>query len=214
MKGLLRNNFYSMSTNLQLSFFVAFVLIFFPMIISEKSIISVILAVQSCIFIVNIGTALNTDTTSKWSNFEITLPVKRNDIITARYISFLLLILCGILMSAITSILTVVVFKTVSINTIIFGFTFGISLSLLTASFMYPIMLKIGTEKNELIILICAAIAATLFRILLRFMTPFLPDNLIMNQNSLGGIILTVASMVVFILSYFVSRLIYQRKEL
>ena len=132
-----------------------------------------VLAMQSFMFVANIGTALNTDVTSKWSNFEITLPVRRVDIVKARYLSFLILILCGVFMSALTSFLTVFVFKKLSADALIFGLSFGVSLSLLTSSFMYPIMLKIGTEKNEIIIFACAGIAAVLFLVVLRLAAPF-----------------------------------------
>lgn len=214
MKGLLRNNFYSMGTNLQVSFGISLILVFIPLLIGEDSIVSMVLAVQSFVFIANVGTALNTDITSKWSSFEITLPVKRKDIIKARYISFLVLIFCGIIMSALTSFLTVFVFKTLSADTIIFGFAFGVSLSLLTSAFMYPVMLKIGTEKNELIIFICAGIATALFLMVIRITAPFVSDNFIISKKSLIGIIFASFSLALFMLSYFVSLTIYKRKEL
>ena len=95
-----------MGANLQLAFGISFVLVFIPLVSGEESIVSMVLAMQSFMFIANSGTALNTDVTSKWSNFEITLPVTRGDIVKARYISFLILILCGVFMSAFTSFLT------------------------------------------------------------------------------------------------------------
>lgn len=214
MKGLLRNNFYSMGTNLQLSFVISFVLIFIPLVLGEENIVPMVLSMQSFMFIANIGTALNTDITTKWSNFEITLPIKRKDIIKARYTSFLMLIMCGVFMSAVTSFLTAIVFETFTIDALIFGFAFGVSLSLLTSSFMYPIMLKFGTEKNEIIIFICAGIATALFLIVLKITAPFVSDNFIMNGKSLIGIIFTLVSIGVFILSYFVSLTMYKRKEL
>lgn len=214
MKGLLRNNFYSMGSNLQLSFGIAFVLIFVPLFIGEDNIVAMVLGMQSFMFIANIGTTLNTDITSKWSNFEITLPVKRNDIIAARYISFLVLILCGVVMSGFTSFLTVMIFEKMSIDIIIYGFAFGVSISLITSALMYPIMLKIGTEKNEMIIFICAGIAVALFLSVLRIAAPFVPRDIGISGRSVVGIISVVVSIVVFVLSYFVSRGMYQRKEL
>lgn len=214
MKGLLRNNFYSMGTNIQLSFVISLVLLFVPLVIGEENIIPMVLAMQSFMFIANIGTALNTDITTKWSNFEITLPIKRKDIINARYTSFLMLILCGVFMSVLTSVLCIFVFKTFSIDAIIFGLVFGISLSLLTSSIMYPIMLKIGTEKNEIIIFISAGIAVALFLIVLKISAPFVSDSFIINRKSLIGIIFTLFSVMVFIISYFVSLTMYKRKEL
>ncbi len=214
MKGLLRNNFYSMGANLQLAFGISFVLVFIPLVSGEESIVSMVLAMQSFMFIANSGTALNTDVTSKWSNFEITLPVTRGDSVKARYISFLILILCGVFMSAFTSFLTVFVFKKLSADALIFGLSFGVSLSLLTSSFMYPIMLKIGTEKNEIIVFACAGIATALFMVVLRLAAPFARQNSAISAKSLVGIIFALVSIGFFVISYFVSLGIYKRKEL
>lgn len=214
MKGLLRNNFYSMGANLQVAFGLSFILLFIPLILGEESMVFMVLSMQSFMFIANIGTALNTDITSKWSNFEITLPVKRNDIIKAKYASFLMLILCGVFLSTLTSLLTLFVFETLSIDAIIFGFAFGVSLSLITASLMYPIMLKIGTEKNEIIIFVCAGIATALFLITLKLATPFVSDNFVIDAKSMIGIVFTLVSIGLFVISYIVSLTIYKRKEL
>lgn len=214
MKGLLRNNFYSMGTNLQISFGLTLILAFVPLILGDENSIAMVLAMQSFMFIANIGTSLHTDVTSKWNQFEITLPVKRSDVIKTRYLSFLILILCGIFMSVFTVLLSSFVFKTLSASGIIFGYAFGISLSLITAGFMYPIMLKIGTEKNELVIIICAGIAAVLFQVFLTIAAPFVPDNGIMNERAMLAVIFALFSIGLFLLSYFVSLSMYQRKEL
>lgn len=214
MKGLLRNNFYSMGTNLQLAFGISFVLVFLPIVLARENIVVMVLAMQSFMFNANIGTALNIDITSKWSNFEITLPVKRSDIIKARYISFILLTLCGIFMSVLTSFFMFLVYESLSVDAIIFGFSFGVSLSLITSSLMYPIMLKIGTEKNEIIIFICAAVAVILFLRVLKIATPFVSDKFIIDGKALIGIIFLLISIGLFIISYFVSLTIYKKKEL
>lgn len=214
MKGLLRNNFYSMGTNLQLSFGLTFFLAFVPLILGEEKSIAMVLAMQAFMFIANIGTSLHTDVTSKWNSFEITLPVKRSDVIKTRYLSFLILILCGIFMSMLTVLLSSFVFQDLDINGIIFGYAFGIAISLTTAGFMYPIMLKIGTEKNELIIIICAGIAAVLFQIFLRLAAPLVPDDGNINQRAMLAVIVAFISIGLFVISYFVSRAMYQKKEL
>ena len=117
-------------------------------------------------------------------------------------------------MSAFTSFLTVFVFKKLSADALIFGLSFGVSLSLLTSSFMYPIMLKIGTEKNEIIVFACAGIATALFMVVLRLAAPFARQNSAISAKSLVGIIFALVSIGFFVISYFVSLGIYKRKEL
>lgn len=214
MKGLVRNNFYSLGSNLQLSFIVATFLMFVPIVIGVEIVIPMVLAVQSFIFIANSGSALNVDVTSKWSNFEITLPVKRSDIVKARYISFSVLLLCGLLFSTITSILAVFIFQTINSNIFVSGIVFGMSLSLITAALMYPIMLKVGTEKNEIIIFICAGVAVGIYMLIAFMVSPFANDTVAMLEKPLVNIVCIITAVVLFGASYFVSLAMYKRKEL
>ncbi len=214
MRGLVRNNFYSLGSNLQLSFVVATFLMFVPIVIGEETLIPMVLAIQSFIFIANSGSALNVDITSKWSNFEITLPVKRSDIVKARYISFSVLLLFGLFFSVITSIFTAFVFQTISVNTLASGIMFGVSLSLITAALMYPIMLKIGTEKNEIIIFICAGIAVGIYMLIVLMLSPFSNEAVPFREKPLVNIVCTISAVVLFYVSYFVSLAMYKRKEL
>lgn len=104
MKGLIRNNFYSMESNLIISFIMATALVFMPLFIKNIMIYPVIIAVQIFLFVVNTGTALHADNVAKWDKFELTLPIKRCMIIGAKYITFMLLILLGLVMGLCTTI--------------------------------------------------------------------------------------------------------------
>ena len=69
MNGLIRNNFYSMESNLKISFILAAVLVFSPLIINNTAIYPMIIAVQVFLFVVNTGTALHADEAAKWNKF-------------------------------------------------------------------------------------------------------------------------------------------------
>ena len=84
-----------MASNIQLSFIIAAVMALVPIVFREDMLLSMILAVQIFIFVVNTGTSLRVDETSKWSKFELTLPVRRHTIVRAKYVTFVLLILMG-----------------------------------------------------------------------------------------------------------------------
>lgn len=76
---------------------------------------------------------------------------------------------------------------------------------------MYPLMLKIGTEKSE-IIMILSAIAAVGLLILLSAILKPLTGEMNM-KHPLVGIVSAIVAVVIFIASYFVSVKIYQHKE-
>lgn len=79
MKGLIRNNFYSMESNMGISFLIAACLAATPLLLPDSNFIPRIISIQIFIFIVNTGTSLHADTVAKWNKYELTLPVGRKE---------------------------------------------------------------------------------------------------------------------------------------
>lgn len=211
MKGLIRNTMYSMESNIKLAFLISGVLIFVPLATSEAAVSSMIISIQIFVFLANVGTSLHADEVSKWNKFECTLPVKKSAVILAKYISFCMLILFGLAISALTGILALFKNPQTSVNSLVWGYEYGLTLSLVTAAAMYPVMLKIGTEKNELI-LILSALAAVLFMgCTAALLIPFTGE---MNLRSpFVGAVTVCTAPFILLLSYFVSLRIYKNKE-
>lgn len=211
MKGLIRNNFYSMENNIKISFIMALFSAAVSFFVKHDAFIQMIIAMQLFLFIVNAGASLHADEVSKWNRFELTLPVKSNDIIKAKYISFAILILLGVVMGSITAIYACVANGFSNVYSIFYGYEFGLTLSATTAGIMYPLMLKIGTEKNELIMILSAIAAAGLPVLLSAILTPLTGE---MNmKHPLVGTVSSIFAVALFIGSYFVSVKIYRHKE-
>ena len=211
MKGLIRNNFYSMESNVKISFIIALFLSVVAFFVKHSAFIQMIIAMQVFIFIVNVGTSLHADVVSKWNKFELTLPVKYNDIIKAKYISFAMLFLCGGVMGSITAISVYVASDNSNMQFVLYGYEFGLTLAATTAGIMYPLMLKIGTEKNELIMILSGIASIGLLVLVSAALTPLTGE---MNmKHSLVGKVSTIVALAIFIISYFVSVRIYRHKE-
>ena len=211
MKGLIRNNFYSMENNIKISFMIALFLAAVAFFVQHNAVIQMIISMQMFIFIVNVGTPLHADVVSKWNKFELTLPVKRNDIIKAKYLSFAALILLGIMMGSVTGISICVSSGISNIQSILYGCEYGLTLSAATAGIMFPLMLKIGTEKNEMIMILSAVASIGLLLLVAALLTPLTGE---MNMNhSLVGMVSAIAALVIFVGSYFVSVRVYGQKE-
>ena len=211
MNGLIRNNFYSMENNLKISFVIALFLSFVSFFVKHDAFIQIIIAMQLFIFIANVGTSLHADVVSKWDKFERTLPVRCNDIIKAKYFSFVILFIFGIIMGSITAFPIYISGEISNIQSLLYGYEFGLTLAATTAGIMYPLMLKIGTEKNELIMILSAIVAIGLLVLIAVVLTPLTGE---MNmKHSLVGIVSTIIALIIFVISYFVSIRIYQRKE-
>lgn len=211
MRGLIRNNFYSMASNIRLSLIIAGFLAFVPLVLKDTAMIPMIFAIQIFLFVVNTGTSLRVDETSKWNKFELTLPIQRRTIIGAKYVSFFLLILFGAMMSLLTLAVVNVVGLQLDPRAVIYSFGFGITLSITSVALMYPIMLKIGTEKNELIVFFSGFGAIVLMLVLAVLLAPVTGG--MQFRHPLVSMASSFIALVLFIISYFVSVHIHRNKE-
>lgn len=211
MKGLIRNNFYAMEGNMVISFIVAAFLAIMPVFLKGSTFIPIILAIQIFIFVVNTGTSLHADTTAKWNKYERILPVKSGEPILAKYISFAILILLGVAMSLLTLFCAAAAGITLDLADLTVGYGYGLTLSGISIGIMYPIMLRTGTDKNELI-LIFSAFGSVGLRLLAAFvLSPWTEEMNI--QHPLVNTVSALAALVIFAGSYFVSLGIYRHKE-
>lgn len=211
MKGLIRNNLYSMGGNLRLSLLMAGFLAIFPLFLQETSMIPIILAIQIFLFVANTGTSLRVDESSKWNKFELTLPIKRRTIIGAKYVSFFLLILLGVMMSFLTLIVVQVSGVQLDLQSVIYSYGFGLTLSITSVALMYPIMLKIGTEKNELVVFISCLAAIGMMVVLAMILIPSTGGMQL--RHPLVGIVSACMAVILFVISYFLSVHIHRNKE-
>ena len=211
MKGLIRNNFYAMEGNMVISFIVAAFLAIMPVFLKSSSFIPIILAIQIFFFVVNTGTSLHADTTAKWNKYERILPVKSGEPILAKYISFAILILLGVAMSLLTLFCAAAAGITLDLADLTVCYGYGLTLSGISIGIMYPIMLRTGTDKNELI-LIFSAFGSVGLRLLAAFvLSPWTEGMNI--QHPLVNTVSALAALVIFAGSYFVSLGIYRHKE-
>lgn len=210
MRGLIRNNLYSMESNIILAFALSAFLAVSSLFISPAA-TQFIIAVQIFLFVVNIGTSLRADEISKWSKYEITLPVSRSTLVLAKYISIVLLLLLGILMGTVTILFSLISGHSMSLSTLFRGFEVGLTLSFFSIAVMYPLVLKLGTEKNELILLL-----STFGAIGMQLLLPAVLSKWTGGMNMRHPLVEaagTVAAILLFFISYFVSVKIHKSKE-
>ena len=154
MKGLIRNNLYSMESNIVLAFVLSAFLTVSSLFIKSSALIPYIIAMQVFLFVVNIGTSLRADEISKWSKYEITLPISRGNLVLAKYVSIVILLILGVLMGSVTVLLSHIGGHSMTLPTLLRGFEVGLTLSFFSIAVMYPLVLKLGIEKNELLLIL------------------------------------------------------------
>lgn len=212
MKGLILNNFYSMEDNIKLSFIISIFLSASCFILTDIKFISMIISIQIFVVVSNITTSLKVDEASSWNKMEVTLPVKRSDIITAKYISLVLLLILGVSFSLLT--LVVLKIKEIELNIIylVQGYTYGISLVIATVSALYPIILKFGSNKGDIMLAVSIGIAIAM-RFFIWILLNIVSANSINFNSSEVGVVYIMVSGLLFILSYIISRQIYKNKS-
>lgn len=211
MKGLIQNNLYSMENSILIAFIISVFLAILPLSSINPTLLPMIISIQIFVFVVNICTSLRADETAKWSKFELTLPVKRSNLVLAKYLSIIILIFIGIIMGTVTMVLSSHCDYTVGCSALVYGFEYGLTLSILSMSIMYPLTLVLGAEKSEIIFILSTFATIGIMLLIARVLSIWTDEmNL---RHPLVGAVSVIVAIVAFVLSYFVSVIIHRWKE-
>lgn len=197
------------------SILIAFIISIFLAIVSfggvNPALLPMIISIQIFVFVVNIGTSLRADETAKWSKFELTLPIKRSSLVLAKYVSIIILILMGIAMGTATMVLLSCYGYAAERSALVYGFEYGLTLSILSTSIMYPLSLKLGAGKSEIVFVISAFATIGIMLLIAAALSTWTEGmNL---RHPLVGAVSVVVAIVAFALSYFASVKIHSNKE-
>lgn len=217
MKGLIRNNFYtvegSLKATLLLSLAATIVLAIVGKITADSgSLFGLIIGGNLGGFGALAATAMQKDAASKWDKFELTMPVSRKDVVTARYISSMLYVLIGVIVAIISVFVFYLVTGSVNVERAGYGFIFGLAFALSIPTFTIPLVMIFGSDKTESLMLVSMIIGLVLFFCSRTIMTLFLKD--FANANFIFRLSYVVFSVILFVVSYLLSCGIYKKKEL
>ncbi len=217
MKGLLRNNYYTVKDSLKTVgimtigvYIITLIILFlFPekIIVIDYVTIGIMGGFSGLSF-----TLLYNGNLSKWNRFELTMPIVRQDVIRMRYLTFALFGLIGIMSISAILYSSYVLLGTIDIERSGYFLTFGIVISMLLPAFMHPLILVLGMDKGQIVYLF-SIILSIVFFVLPSIVFENALDK-IENPNLVYRMIMSVISISIFIGSYFLSRKIYDRMDL
>ena len=201
MKGLFKNNFLAVWTNVKFFLLFMFAMGIVVIIIPDQTWQMYFIIIGIAGLAVNAATVIESEFSSKWGKYKLILPVKRIDIVRSLYLNQLLWIMAGVFFVGIVIALSYLLhgvlfeqFEGVSGVVVI-----GISISLTMSAIFIPVIYLAGEDKTIvflIISLLCAiGIAAMLF-----------------NMPS-GPFILTGCSVLLFIASFPLTVSIFRKKE-
>lgn len=213
MKGLLKNNVFAVYSNVKVFLVLMLMLgIFVIAVISPSLLIGYVLLGIVGFSVIAI-TSIKKEFVSKWGKYKLTLPIKRAYIVKSYFISQLIWLIVGTIFSGVVVGLSWILHGCPFDNSIdtLSVFALGISVSLLTEAFFFPLFYLGGEEKGEVslaVSLLCGiGIALGIISTLNRYLSPGLTTIL------LSAVALIVCSLLLFALSYPLTVSIYKNKE-
>lgn len=213
MKGLLRNNFFAARSNAKVfSVFLLLLGIFVVAVVSQPLLFGY--AMLGMVgFSVNAITSMKKEFVSKWGKYKLTLPVKRADIVKSYFISQLIWLFVGTLFAG----------TGVCLSWLLHGcpfdggvdvislFAFGISVSLFSGAFFFPLFYLGGEERSEVFLVIRLLCAVGIDLGIVSLINFYLDPGL--TAILFGTAALLICSFLAFIISYPLTVHIYNGKE-
>ena len=216
MKGLLKNNFYGILASTKV-FLIFMLLLGICVTMMEKNTFMIIVyALLGIIgFSINAITSLRNESSSKWSKYKLTAPVKRADIVRSYFLSQLIWLLAGMLFAGIEITLSILLHGSPFDRNIdiFFVFATGTGISLFTASLFFPLSYSGGTEKNQVFLIISLIGSIGIFVKLVDLLNTLFGSSMTTFQMILAGFIIIICSLLAFILSYLLTVGIFKKKE-
>ena len=213
MKGLLKNNLYATLSNAKVfsGFMILFGLFVVPVVSQSLQIGYVMTGIIG--FSVNAIAITKNEFLSKWGKYELTLPVKRTDIVESLFLNQMIWLLVGTLFVGIE----------IGLSWLFHGcpfdfaidvltmFALGISMSLFMGAVFFPAFFVGGEERSEVLLILS---------LLCAFGTDFAiigVVNILLEPGIAtiicGALILLICSLLTFALSYLLTAKIFKKKE-
>ena len=213
MKGLLKNNLFTVWANVKV--FSVFMLILGVFVIAVRSqsfqISYVMIGIVG--FSVSAIVGVKNEFVSKWGKYKLILPVKRADIVKSYFINQIVWLLIGILFTGIV----------MGISWLLHGCPFdrsidaltmaalGISVSLFMGAMFFPLFYLGGAERSDVFLVITLLCAFGIDLVIVTVINELLDPGI--TTILFGAVALIASSLLAFVLSCLLSAFIFRKKE-
>lgn len=158
MKGLFLDNFYKTAGSMKLFVFFVLAAGLAVLVTGNDTLLELFVYLAITALSVNGISGMRKDAEVKWNKLELTLPVRRADIIKSKYLSYLFWVLTGVVTAAVFTVLAVAihgnVFFVYGLRDINSLFTLGTGIALLAGALFYPLAYLFGADKSETLLVI------------------------------------------------------------
>lgn len=211
MKGLFLNSFYEAWNNLRVVGILILVFGIGVICSGNATLAELFPYITISAFAVSSIATLRKDSVSQWNKYELTLPIKRKNIISGKYISYIFWTLCGLAVSAVIVFITLIAHE----NLFAYGlrdcfslFSLGMGLAIIAGAIFYPLAILCGADKSEILLAISVVLS------ICTSITIINAVNILKFSYAARLIIFNLAYVLIYAISYLLSKGLYANKEL
>lgn len=198
MKGLLLKDFYTTKANILVAFLSCIVMAIGLSIVISPSVVIILVAIPLSM---TVSSTIISDKKNKWTQFTITLPVTKKQIISSKYIAYLFWTVLGMLVgSLVCYIILKVTNSTDEYINMFMGFS--IIISLLSGSFIIPCNFMLPEENS----LIGTILAYSMTSGILALFIYVIKKVIGVSNMNLTLLIICSISVIVYLISWYISQ--------
>ncbi len=155
------------------------------------------------------------DDFNNWNSYAITLPNGRSNVVKAKYLaSIILIIILAVLTLFISIIISYMKTKGVDLNEIVSSLMGTVLSSVIIISAFYPIVFKFGITKGRIILFVLVFGIMAIIGLISSFVDMKFIINMINKLDNCSYIAIPIMSVILLSVSYVISNKIYMNKEL
>ena len=158
-------------------------------------------------------TTFSYDEYNKWEAYAISLPVSRKNIVKAKYFASIILWAIALLVTAVITVVMGIFEQNINYSEMI-GMILGCVFSIvLLEALMFPLIFKFGVEKGRIGVFIGVFVIAALLGFIFTGIDLENANGFIEFFNNYYYILIPLVAVILMVISYFVSKKIYLKKE-
>ena len=208
MKGVLLKDLYIAKSNILVTIVSLIVLGFGLSFLLETSALLVLAPVVST---TAVYISITSDAGSKWNKNVITMPISRNQIISEKFIFYILLAIVGLITALIPCIVLMIAGTVITIHSLCLYAAIGMSATLLAGGISLPCAYLFDPEKSQIVFMMSFMVSTGIIVGLVLFINLFIP---VKNNILLAFNIVFIISVVWFFVSYRIAATAYRNRDI
>lgn len=213
MKGLVLNHYFSVKKSISFGIGLTIVIVAGMYLTKNQTIINMATLLPFLLIVPPAFEVSQHDDKSGWNKFVAVLPIKKRTFVQSHYLLFLILLGGGALVTFTLFLIGNLIIAPMSLELFFTYLMRGLGITCCLATMQYPLLIKLGVEKAGMIMAISIGFGLGSF-FLITYLTYLLIGHVEnINFGTASSVIYLAISIVLFIISYFVTVSIYRKKE-